>query len=102
MRSFQRTKGLSETGVVDGSTWDALEEKKYPFLKYRTTVLKPGSSGPAVTALQGYLNLPTTGTYDAATTDAIKTLQGQHGLTRTGYVGSVTWQALERETSKSR
>ena len=97
VRSFQRSKGLAETGVVDETTWDALEEEKYPFLKYRTTVLKPGSSGAAVTALQSYLNVPATGTYDIATESAIRILQGQHGLARTGYVGAVTWQALEQE-----
>ncbi|WP_435199702.1 peptidoglycan-binding protein [Janibacter sp. GS2] len=97
VRSFQRSTGLEPTGIVDESTWDALEEKKYPFLKYRTTVLKPGSTGPAVEALQTYLGLPADGTYDASMEESIKTVQKQHGLTRTGYVGSVTWEALERE-----
>ena len=97
VRGFQRSSGLEPTGIVDEKTWDALEEKKYPFLKYRTTVLKPGSTGPAVEALQTYLGLPVDGVYDDATEREVKTVQKQHGLTRTGYVGSVTWEALERE-----
>ena len=97
VRGFQRSSGLEPTGIVDEKTWDALEEKKYPFLKYRTTVLKPGSTGPAVEALQTYLNLPADGVYDDETEQAVKTVQKQHGLTRTGYVGAVTWEALERE-----
>ena len=102
VRGFQRSSGLEPTGVVDEKTWDALEEKKYPFLKYRTTVLKPGSSGPAVEALQTYLNLPADGVYDDATEQAVKRVQKQHGLTRTGYVGAVTWEALEREVRNRR
>ncbi|MGO1165321.1 MAG: peptidoglycan-binding protein, partial [Janibacter sp.] len=102
VRSFQRVTGLEPTGIVDEKTWDALEEKKYPFLKYRKTVLKPGSTGPAVEALQAYLGLPVDGTYGESMEQSIKTLQKQHGLTRTGYVGSVTWEALEREVTSRR
>ena len=102
VRGFQRASGLKPTGVVDESTWDALEEKKYPFLKYRTTVLKPGSTGPAVEALQTYLGLPVTGEFDDATATSVKFVQKQHGLTRTGYVGGVTWEALESEVRARR
>nr|WP_246297651.1 peptidoglycan-binding protein [Janibacter cremeus] len=97
VRSFQSSHGLPITGMVDEQTWDALEATKYPFLAYRTTVLKPDSTGPAVTALQSRLGMPTDGVYGPATEQAVRSLQERNGLTRTGYVGAVTWQALERE-----
>ena len=102
VRGLQKAHDLTPTGVVDEQTWDVLEEEKYPFLPYRTTVLKPGSSGPALEALQDHFDLPATDVYDAATTDAIKVLQSELGLTSTGYVGAVTWQALEEEVGSHR
>ena len=97
VRTFQSEAGLRATGVVDEQTWDALEEAKYPFLGYRSTVLRPGATGPAVTALQKQLGLAADGVYGPATEDAVRAAQQRHGITRTGYVGAVTWQALERE-----
>ncbi len=97
VRSFQRSAGLAVTGIVDERTWDALEERKYPFLALRTAVLKPGSTGAAVRALQEHLGLAADGVYGPSTEAAVRAVQKRHGLTSTGYVGSVTWQALERE-----
>ncbi|WP_068423915.1 peptidoglycan-binding domain-containing protein [Janibacter terrae] len=102
VRSFQRAAGLSATGVVDGKTWDALEAREYPFLQYRRTVLKPGSTGYPVKVLQTYLGVRADGAFGTSTRDAVRALQGRHGLARTGYVGGVTWQALEREVRARR
>ncbi|HIZ97418.1 MAG TPA: peptidoglycan-binding protein [Candidatus Janibacter merdipullorum] len=102
VRSFQRTHDLPVTGIVDGDTWDQLERLEYPFLKYRKTVLKPGSTGYAVTLVQRYLGVRADGKFGGPTQDAVKALQGRHGLARTGYVGGVTWQALEREVRARR
>lgn len=102
VRSFQKSAGLSQTGIVDEKTWDALEERQYPFLKYRKTVLKPGSTGYPVRVLQTYLGVRSDGSYGTSTQDAVRALQGRHGLSRTGYVGGVTWQALEREVRARR
>ena len=40
--SFQRSAGVSATGVVDRKTWDAVERKAHPLLPYWNTVLKRG------------------------------------------------------------
>ena len=102
VRAFQEQEGLRVTGIADEKLWIMLERRAYPFLRYRSTVLKPGSSGQAVRALQSALGLEADGSYGSATKAAVRELQARHHLTRTGYVGSVTWQALERETrSKS-
>ena len=97
VRSFQSEVGLAPTGIVDESTWAALEEEKHPFLGFRRTVLKPGSTGSAVKALQTHLGLTVDGVYGPSTEAAVRSVQQRHALASTGYVGSVTWQALERE-----
>ncbi|WP_157090044.1 peptidoglycan-binding domain-containing protein [Janibacter melonis] len=97
VRTFQQRAGLKATGVVDTKTWTALEARDYPFLRYRTTVLKPGSKGSVVTALQRALGIRADGSYGAQTVEAVKSLQGRRGMARTGVVGGMTWQALEKE-----
>ncbi len=69
VRSFQRTYGLEETGVVDRATWDRMEnvyfeivsEIDYEFfggriLPYPGRVLREGIEGNDVRVLQEYLN----------------------------------------------
>ncbi|GAB3113928.1 hypothetical protein GCM10027055_19170 [Janibacter alkaliphilus] len=102
LRSFQWHNGLPTTGTTTAKTWEALENQKYPFLRYRKTVLRKGSTGYAVKILQRYLGLKDDGVYGTSTADAVRALQGRHGLSRTGYVGGLTWQALEREVRARR
>lgn len=97
VRAFQKGAALKVSGVVDAKTWDALEARDYPFLKYRKTVLRSGSKGAAVTALQRALGVRADGSYGAQTVEAVRSLQGRRGMARTGVVGGMTWQALERE-----
>lgn len=67
--SFQRTYGLTETGIVDRALWDEIENVYYSFLRsipYEITegvplpfpgrVLRVGIEGDDVLALQEYLN----------------------------------------------
>jgi peptidoglycan hydrolase-like protein with peptidoglycan-binding domain len=97
VKAFQKARGLATTGVTDTAVWQALEARDYPLRAYYSTVLRPGSRGAAVVALQRALTLPADGFYGARTTAAVKALQGRARLTRTGVVATLTWQALEAE-----
>ena len=69
VKSFQRTYGLSETGIVDRETWDKMEEVyfsivneiNYEFyggriLPFPGRILREGIEGSDVRVLQEYLN----------------------------------------------
>ena len=95
VKRFQTAAHLTATGVVDAKTWAALELKAHPLMPYWGTILKLGSTGPAVTALQKALRTTADGTYSAATETAVRALQKNAALTQTGVVGIVTWRAVE-------
>jgi peptidoglycan hydrolase-like protein with peptidoglycan-binding domain len=97
VQSFQRAHHLPVTGVVDAKVWRALEARDYPLRGYYDTVLRQGSRGSAVTALQKGLRITADGTFGPKTAAAVKALQGRAKIARTGVVGSVTWKALEAE-----
>jgi len=89
VRAFQTATGLPSTGVVDAATWEALAPR-----------LEAGASGPAVTALQTELaaklrqDIPITGQFDAATTEAVRAFQDHAGIGVDGIVGPATWRNL--------
>ena len=84
-------------GVVQRADWDALEAQAHPLLKWRSTVLKEGSRGWPVKAVQRNLGVTSDGYFGARTMLAVKALQQRHGLAGTGVVASRTWRALEVE-----
>ena len=96
-RSFQETAGIRATGIVEETTWLALEAKAYPFLRYRSTVLRRGSRGPAVAALQAALHVPGDGIFGRETEAAVAEFQERRRLATTGLVGARTWEALDAE-----
>ncbi|MGE9808885.1 peptidoglycan-binding domain-containing protein [Janibacter sp. G1551] len=97
--AFQKAQGLWANGIANKNDWNALEDKWHPYLDYRSVVLKEGSTGAAVTALQRGLRIPADGKFGPMTKQAVMSLQGRHSLTRTGVVGSRTWIALEAEVA---
>ena len=97
VKAFQKAHRLPQTGIVDGAVWRALEARDYPLRAYYTTVLKVGSRGSAVVALQKALRITADGAFGAKTEAAVKSLQGRAKLARTGVVATLTWQALEAE-----
>ena len=93
--SFQRSVHLPATGVVDRKTWDAVERAAHPLLPYWNTVLKRGSRGAAVVALQKALRVTADGSYGPATEAAVKAAQRAAHLAQTGVVATLTWKAVE-------
>jgi putative peptidoglycan binding protein/penicillin-insensitive murein endopeptidase len=89
VRAFQTKAGLPSTGVVDAATWEALAPR-----------LEQGATGAAVNALQTELaaklrkDVPVTGQFDAATTEAVRTFQDHAGIGVDGIVGAATWRNL--------
>jgi lysozyme len=60
----------------------------------RFNVLHEGAQGPRVQSVQRKLHIAATGTFDAATTDAVGRFQRDQGLRVDGVVGPLTWSRL--------
>jgi peptidoglycan hydrolase-like protein with peptidoglycan-binding domain len=97
VRAFQTAARLPATGVVDRRTWDAVERAAHPLLTYRRTVLRPGSTGPAVIALQRALGVVADGEYGALTVAAVKAAQVRASIASTGVVAALTWVTIEKQ-----
>lgn len=95
VKALQTARKLPATGVVDTRTWNALELKVHPLLPHWGTVLRKGSKGTAVVALQKALRITADGAFGTRTETAVKALQKTAKLTQTGVVGTVTWKAVE-------
>jgi peptidoglycan hydrolase-like protein with peptidoglycan-binding domain len=89
VRAFQRSRGLVESGIVDGATWREL-----------VIPVGPGATGDSVVAVQRLLvekqaaAVPIDGVYGAATMGAVTAFQAHMGLAQTGSVEGATWRAL--------
>lgn len=88
VKAFQKAAGLVVDGVVGPRTWLAL-----------VPLLKDGSKGQAVTALQKELNssgasLKADGVFGAKTVAAVKAYQKKASLAVDGVAGPVTWGSL--------
>jgi len=95
LAAWQKSQGLAPNGVADRGVWDRLEARDRPLSGYRSTVLRRGSSGPAVVALQRALGISADGSFGPMTEAAVKNAQGRANLARTGVVAALTWQAIE-------
>jgi peptidoglycan hydrolase-like protein with peptidoglycan-binding domain len=116
--AFQREYGLPETGEVNEETWNKLSSVYLGLIDsaessgagiaaevFPGTLLNLGSSGEDVEILQTYLNtvaqvyteIPTinvSGTFDAATENAVIIFQRIFGIPQSGVVGPITWEIL--------
>jgi peptidoglycan hydrolase-like protein with peptidoglycan-binding domain len=63
---------------------------------YSGRILRQGSTGVAVKAVQQVVGVTTTGTFGPGTERALKRWQTSHGLRASGVVGVATWRALLR------
>ena len=94
----QKAVALPATGVVTMPTWVALgappPHPSSPLARYVRTVLRQGSSGAAVKALQGAVHVTTDGAFGPKTLAAVRAAQKAHGLTVSGVVATDLWLAL--------
>ena len=97
---FQQSQRIPATGVVDRTVWDRLERRDNPLLAYRNTVLRKGSTGAAVTALQKALKVGADGQFGPLTERAVKAAQAKAHLAQTGVVATLTWQAIDAQSRR--
>jgi cell wall-associated NlpC family hydrolase len=95
LRSFQKSVGLKQSGVVNDPTWIAL-------IAYGSKpTLSVGDRGVHVVRLQralraaGYKTLTGTGYYGPITSTAVKKVQRGNGFKATGVVGPRFWTLLQ-------
>lgn len=121
VKAFQQIYNLPQSGEIDQSTWDRLNEA------YRATVngippsfygnraklypgyfLSEGMNNDDVTDLQTYLNLigtvypeipeiTVTGYFGPQTREAVTAFQRSFGIEPTGAVGAVTWNEIANQ-----
>ena len=118
--AFQTYAGLSPDGVVGRTTWNALinayddiestlrnEYNIASSLPSPGNFLTTGSTGNAVELIQRYLQkiarsdsrvppVSVDGIYGEGTAAAVREIQRQFGLTQTGAIGPLTWEAIIR------
>jgi len=85
-RSFQSSRGLPVTGIVDSRTWPVL-----------CVLLRNGANSRAVTGLQVQLNkhgfnVAEDGVFGSGTESAVRSLQSRYGLAVDGIAGNDTWR----------
>jgi cell wall-associated NlpC family hydrolase len=100
VRRFQAEHGLLVDGQVGPHTWAALaaEWRGAP----GEAVLREGSTGPAVAAVQRLLGVTADGDFGPVTLAAVRDFQARHGLVVDGQVGDHTLAALRRRPAAVR
>ncbi|PRY55858.1 peptidoglycan hydrolase-like protein with peptidoglycan-binding domain [Knoellia remsis] len=111
--AYQKSKGISPTGVVATSTWNALmgqtstgtpttttppatTSTSTEFTPYKSTVLRRGSTGTAVKVLQSGLGgVAVDGAFGPGTQSRVISFQKSVGLAATGVVDRATWDKVE-------
>lgn len=101
---FQTWRHLPATGVTDISTWAALAAYSAqpvprvtapaPVRISPSVLLREGSTGAAVVALQRALHIPADGSFGPQTRSAVVAFQRTHRLTPDGVAGPATRAAL--------
>ena len=109
VKAYQQSKELTADGVVTSNVWNALMGRAYtktapaapppttahPLEQYASLVLRLGSRGDAVVALQKALGgLTADGVFGSGTEARVKEFQRSKDLTADGVVGRMTWNAL--------
>lgn len=98
--SFQRSRNLSVTGIVDLSTWRALGRVCQGDGVSVCPTIRPGARGSAVRFIQSLLQRlnfapgPIDGIFGADTQAAVIAFQASRNIPTTGVVDQATWDAL--------
>jgi peptidoglycan hydrolase-like protein with peptidoglycan-binding domain len=98
VKLFQTQMFLTHDGIVGDATWKSL----YKGAPVDLPVLKKGSQGDLVSAIQermsleGYYKGIIDGDFGAGTETAVKALQKRAGLIQDGAVGDKTWASLSK------
>lgn len=85
VEAFQSSRGLGIDGKVGPQTWGALTSD---------LVLREGSQGEAVKAVQAAVDTPQDGAFGPQTRDAVVAFQSSKGVAADGVVGPQTWTVL--------
>lgn len=99
VKAFQDDEGLSSTGMVDGDTLACITSEYAA--QSGETVLSPGDSGKKVIRLQnklllhGYNPGSVDGVYGEGTAEAVRRLQAEENLARTGIADGDVWDRLD-------
>ena len=100
--SFQTTRGIPATGIVDQHTWEALEQA----ILLPNNVLKEGDTGDNVIIIQDKLKIldyyqgSITGSFGPETTASVMGFQKDTKIPVTGIVDQNTLRDLYKETEK--
>ena len=102
VEDWQSRHDLPTTGVVDSATWRALlaaggtstTPAANPLTRYLGTVLRRGSHGLAVRALQTRLGIVVDGSFGPQTKAAVNRFKRAHHLPADGVVRRAAWRAL--------
>ena len=121
VKDFQAYAGLTQSGVMDEETWNALYDEYRGIIlslppssfegiarPFPGIVLRVGSTGQDVRDLQEYINvlagvydripvIAVDGIFGVETRDAVYTLQDLFNLTVDGSVDSLTWAKIADE-----
>ncbi len=117
---FQKSIGLTATGIVDGATWTALAQPSLvassPVHRKKPSIPKPnlpvqmqkiltkGDKGSKVKTLQirletmGFNPGPIDGVYGVKTATAVKEFQKYRGIKASGIVDQKTWKAFSKKS----
>ena len=109
---FQDKRGLKGTGVVDRRTWNRLKamtktpthDQMFNILHPGPAILAAGAEGDEVRDVQARLKQiawifgDVTGTYDAATVEAVRGFQAKRGIPVTGEIDQRTMDRLHAMT----
>lgn len=121
LKSFQKKYGMQPTGIADLITWELLREESDKsrrfhsptepiriFPRYPADYFWSGQSSPIHIQILQYVlrelateydfgDVQTNGIYDTPTSSAVLQFQEKNGLTPTGNVDRITWNAIAEQ-----